>query len=382
MNELYLDNAATTKPWPSAVNAVQEALQEAFGNASSVHRRGLEAARRISAARESIKSICGGGDWQVVFTSGGSESDTTAILGTAPRGKRNRIVTTTLEHAAVEQACQRAREHGAVVVEIPAGHSGVVDPLRIAEVVDRNTALVTVTHVASEMGTVQDVAEIGRQVKNIAPRCLVHVDAVQAPSQLPELNYPEEIDMVSLSAHKIHGPQGIGALLLRSGARPRPLICGGDQQNGLRPGTLNLPGIIGFAAAADDLIRRRGRDIPRMRELTDRLIARALEIDGVNTLGNPRARAAGIAILAIDGVPSEVLLHALESRGVLASAGSACHAGRREPPRCLVQAGLTPAQGTLRFSLSFDTTTAQIDCAALHLKESVVAVRRQLKGAS
>jgi cysteine desulfurase len=230
--------------------------------------------------------------------------------------------------------------------------------------------------VSNEIGTIQPVAEIARLVKGKAPRCRVHVDGVQALGQLGILEYPPEVDMVSISAHKIHGPQGIGALLLRPTVRPRPLICGGDQQDGLRPGTLNLPGIAGFAAAIVLLKKEREAGTRRMGRLTDRLIEGiTLRTTGVRPLGDQAIRAPGIIALAVDQVRSEVLLHSLESRGVVAASGAACHSTRKEPSQALREAGLGPDQGAVRFSLAFDNTADQIDRAALAFAEAIEAVR-------
>jgi cysteine desulfurase len=376
MREIYLDNAATTRPWPEVVEAVSEVMRDGFGNASSLHRRGLDAARRVADARRAVLDLVGSGDWRVVFTSGGSESDTTAVLGSAPRGKRDGIVTTTLAHAAVEDSCKRAVELGARVTDLPAGESGVVEPGAVAEAADERTALVALNHVASEMGTVQPVGESARQAKRAAPRSRVLVDAVQAAAQLPALDYPREVDMLALSAHKIHGPPGVGALLLRPDVMPRKLIRGGDQQDGLRAGSIDVPGVAGFGVAAALLIERRVAGAARMRELADRLIAGVCAgAEGVRTLGDPRRRAPGLVLLAIDGIKSEVLLHALEMRGVLAASSSACHSARKEPPRCLVDAGLRRDEGAVRLSLSFDTTRGEIDEAARAISEAVRALR-------
>jgi len=376
MREIYLDNAATTRPWPEVVEAVAEAMRDGFGNASSLHRRGLDAARRVDDARQALLELVGSGEWRVVFTSGGSESDTTAVLGAAPRGKRDGIVTTTLAHAAVEDSCRRAAELGARVVELAAGESGIVEPEAIAGAADERTALVALNHVASEMGTVQPVAESARRAKQVAPRCRVLVDAVQAAAQLPALDYPREVDMIALSAHKIHGPPGVGALLLRPDVRPRKLIRGGDQQDGLRAGSIDVPGASGFGVAARLLRERRAAGVARMREIADRFLAGVgAGLDEVRALGDPARRAPGLLLLAVGGVRSEVLLHALEMRGVLAASSSACHSTRAEPPRPLVDAGLRRDEGAIRLSLSVDTTAEEMDEAARIFVDAVRSLR-------
>jgi len=374
--EIYLDNAATARPWPEAIAAVCAALGDGFGNASSLHRRGAAAARVVQGASDAVIALVGGGAWKVLFTSGGTESDATAVLGTVPRGKRDTLVTTTVEHAAVEEAGKRLIAGGARTVEVGAGGGGVVDPAAISAAVDERTALVSVCHVANEMGTIQPVAEIAARVKAKSPRCRVHIDAVQAAAQCARLDYPLTVDMVSISAHKLHGPQGVGALLLRPDVTVRPLLAGGDQQDGMRPGTLNTPGISGLGAAAGLVASRRSAAVPVMADLGAHL-SRGMcgAVAGVRSLGDPGSRAPGIVVLAIDGVRSEVLLHALEMHGVLASSGAACHARRSEPPRCLRDAGLRAGEGSIRFSLSFDTTDDEVRCAVAAFAAAVEAVR-------
>jgi cysteine desulfurase len=382
-DEVYLDNAATTRPWPEVVEAVVRVMTRDFGNASSRHRRGLAAAREVVIAQEAITALVGHGPWKVVFTSGGSEADTMAVLGTVPRGKRDTVISTTLEHAAVEQSCRAVAENGGHFVEIAAGTRGVIDPADIAASIDERSGLVTLTQVAGELGTVQPVAQVACGVKQIQSLCRVHVDAVQSLAQLNELGLPPEVDMVSISAHKIHGPQGIGALLLRPGVMPRKLIHGGDQQDGLRPGTLNLPGIVGFGIAADLYGKRREKGIAKMQRLTQRLTNElTTRVAGIRPLGDPDSRAPGIVVLAVEGVESEVLLRTLEARGVLASASSACHSTRKEPPRAMLDAGLKrQGEGALRFSLTLDTSEAQIERAAEAVRQSVEMLRVGDRGA-
>ncbi|MDD5306703.1 MAG: cysteine desulfurase family protein [Deltaproteobacteria bacterium] len=379
--EIYLDNAATTRPWPEAIDAVVRAMGDAFGNASSVHRRGLAAARLVEDAKRTIAEAVGGGPWQVVFTSGGTESDNTAVLGSAPRGRRDAIVVTVLEHPAVAEACKAAAALGARIVEVEAGSGGVMDPKAVEAAVDERTALVSVIHVSNEIGTVQPVAEMARLAKRRSPGCRVHVDAVQALPRLARLEYPPEIDMVSLSGHKIHGPQGVGALLLRPGVKPRPLLHGGGQQEGQRAGTHNIQGIAGMAAAAARLKERKAEGCARMASLAQRIeTAVVSSVPDVRALGDPVARAPGFLVLAIDDVHAEILLHALEARGVVASAGAACHSRQAAPSRALVSAGLRADEGPLRLSLSLDTTESEADAAAAAIIEAVAAIRKGQAG--
>jgi cysteine desulfurase len=287
------------------------------------------------------------------------------------------VVTSAAEHAAVEEACRKVAAAGGEHVTVPTGERGVVAPDAFDNVVDSRTGLVSLVQVTGEIGTVQPVQEVARRVKALAPKCRVHTDAVQALAQLAALDLPREVDMVSVSAHKIHGPQGVGALLLRPGIAPRPIAFGGDQQDRIRPGTLNLPGIAGFAEAARLLMARRETGVPRMARLSERLVSGVVtDVPGAHLLGDAASRAPGMATLAFDGVKSGVLLHSLETRGVLASSGSACHATRTTPPRSLVAAGLKADQGAVRFSLSLDTKKSEIDETIQTVKEVVAALRR------
>jgi cysteine desulfurase len=381
MKEIYLDNAATTRPWPEVIEAMTAAMGDAFGNASSLHKRGLNASRLVIEAKNTIAEVVGGGPWNVIFTSGGSESDTMAVMGSVPRGKRNLVVTSTLEHAAVEESCKRLKEQGCDIVVIKAGNRGVVDAGEMAAAVDNRTALVSLIHVASEIGMVQQVADVAGRVKAKSKRCKTHIDGVQALAQLPSINYPPEVDMVSISAHKIHGPQGIGALLLRPNVKPRSLISGGDQQGGLRPGTFNLPGIVGFGVAMRILGERRKQAVSTMGKLTDHMVNRIeSEVAGVKLLGDRSCRAPGMAVFSVDRVPSEVLLHALEMRGVLASSSSACHSRRKSPPKSLRHAGLKSNQGAVRFSLTIGTSSEEIDHAIGAFIDAVGAIREGRAG--
>ncbi|MDJ0765283.1 MAG: cysteine desulfurase family protein [Myxococcota bacterium] len=377
MHPIYLDNAATTQPWPEVIAAMHRVMaQPGFGNASSLHRWGRTSARVVEQAGEVICETIGSGKWRVVFTSGGTEADTLAVLGSVPKGKRDSVVTTIYEHAAVSESCKRAVQPQGQLVCISGGRTGVVDPRVMAAAVGDRTALVSVAHVAAEMGTVQPVVEIASLAKAASKHCLVHVDAVQALAQCPALDYPAEVDMVSISGHKIHGPTGIGALLIRPNVHLKPILFGGDQQGGLRPGTLPVANIAGFGAAIQILSERRAQGVQQMRDLTDRLVREVVAGGtGVRPLGDWDQRAPGMAILAVAGVPSEVLLHALEARHVIAASGSACHATKKSLPKSLIDAGLGQGEGALRLSLSIDTRPDDVDTAIPAIIDAITAVR-------
>jgi cysteine desulfurase len=374
--EIYLDNAATARPWPEVIEAVAQTMGGALGNPSSSHRPGLAAARAFDDSRAAVAQAVGSGPWKVVFTSGGSESITTAVLGSAPRGKRRRVVTTSLDHPATLGACALLAEQGCEIVQVPAERGGVVDVQTLVDQVNEQTCLVSFTALANEVGTVQETARIAEQVKARAPRCRIHVDAVQAFAQLATLDLPPAVDMVSVSAHKVHGPQGVGALLLRPEVKPRALICGGGQQEGVRPGTPNVAGVVGFARAARIMSDRQRAGAAQMSALSEKMIARLTgELSGVRLLGDPGHRAPGMVVLAVSGVKGEVLLHALEMRGVIASSSSACHSGSGAPSASLAQAGLEDDEGPIRLSLSIDTSPDEIETAGDRFSEALAAVR-------
>jgi cysteine desulfurase len=369
--EIYLDNAATTRPYPEVVEAVIHAMSDGFGNASSLHGRGVRAMRLIEEARQAVAGLVDGAAWKVVFTSGGSEADSLAVFS-AQRGKRDVLLVGALEHAAVRESAQAAGEKGAVIRELPLPQTGVLDPHAVAGLIDERTALLCIPHVAPELGTVQPVRALSKAAKAVSGKIRVHVDAVQAAAQLPRLNYSSEVDSVALSAHKLHGPQGVGALLLRPGVSLRPLVRGGDQEDGLRPGTYNLPGIVGFGVAARIWAQHRAQASAQMARLTERLVGSVLAaVEGVRLLGDPTARAPGMAVLAASGVRSEVLLHALEAKGVLAASSSACHSRRKEPPASLVAAGLLASEGAVRFSLSEHTTLQEVELTVIAFESAV-----------
>ena len=372
--EAYLDNAATTRPWPEVCAEMQRVLTADFGNAAARNARGFQAARDIERATAHILDLVGSGDWKVVFTSGATESDNLAIRSAAPKGPRTAIVTSTVDHAAVRE-CSAATCPADDLTLISAGASGVLEARAVADAITPQTALLAITAASNEMGTLQPVNDITAWAKARNPRLRIHVDAVQAVAQTTRLDFSKDIDTVALSAHKIHGPQGVGALLVRPGVSLRPQLFGGDQQSGLRPGTPNLPGIVGFGEAARLTRERREAGVRHMQALSAALIDGLLRVPGTYFLGNPQQRAPGLFFVAAADIPSEVLLHGLSLRGVIASAGSACHASRKEPARCLVEAGLKPTDGALRFSLSFDTTETEIHQAIRAFGDVCQAVR-------
>jgi cysteine desulfurase len=381
--EVYLDNAATTPALPEVAAAVSEALLHRFGNPSSAHRWGIAAEGLLREARGRVAALMGAEPEAIVFTSGGTEANNLAVWGLAQARRRQggRLVTTAIEHSSLLAACQAVGEAlGWEVVRLAPDPDGVVPVERVvAAAAVPGTALVAIGHVNNEIGSVQPVAEVAAALRRIAPRPALHVDAVQSLGKLPLRLRVWGVDTCAVSAHKIHGPKGVGALYVRPGTRLVPLLRGGDQQGGLRPGTENVPGIAGFGVAAELCAADAGA-AARMAALKRRLwqgIAAAVPGAAVNGPA-PDAGAPHILNVRFPGLPAEVLLHALEARGVACSAGSACHARRPQPSHVLLALGLPAADvgASLRFSLSRLTTADEVDAAVA----AIAAAAAELAG--
>ena len=364
---VYLDHAATTPVSPEARAAFLATLDEAFANPSSLHAPGVAASAVLERAREALRSVTGTPFRRVVLTSGGTEANNLAVLGLGRGGRKRRLVATAIEHASVLSALEHAHEQGANVVLAPVGPAGEADPDALARMA-RGAALLAVHLVHNELGTVVDVAALAAELARTSPETVLHVDAVQA---LGKLDLPAVLggaSSVSLSAHKVGAPKGCGALLLAGELSPRPLLFGGDQQGGLRPGTENVAGAASFATAARQVGAARAITTARMEGLDRRLRDGLVDLDERLWPLVPAARAVpGFVALGLRGLPAEVMLHRLEARGVFASAGSACHA-RRARSHVLDAIGAPRDVGLLRVSLGRGTTEDDVDAflAAAH----------------
>lgn len=349
----YLDNAATTRPDPAVVEAMCEALTERWGNPSSVHELGTRARRRLDEARHSVAALAGCQDDEVCFTSGGTEADNWAILGVLDylRGKKSHVVTVTTEHHAVLDTVHWCRERGHDVSVLPVDREGRLDLDDLKDALRDDTAIVSVMHVNNELGTIQDVAAIGAICRERG--VLFHTDAVQSygkiPYKFPELN----ADMMSISAHKIYGPKGVGALIIRRGSRISPRFIGGSQERKLRTGTENTPGIIGFGKAAELSAMLLATEMSELKAMRDDLEARILgEVPDVQINGSREQRAPGLLNISFLGCEGEALLIALDRKGFCVSTGSACSAGAVGASHVLIALGMDvrDAQAAIRFS--------------------------------
>lgn len=371
---IYLDNAATAPMDPRVIEAMARAMRDLTGNPSSLHGPGARARAAINEARAILAGLVGCAPAELVFTSGGTEADALAIRGGAEAARGRHVVLSDIEHAAVLANREWLERRGFEVTLVPPDSSGLIHPDAVHAALRPDTALVAVMHANNELGTIQPVAAIGARIERECPRALYLIDAVQSFLKEPLALDEARADLVALSAHKIHGPKGVGALYVRRGRRVLPQLAGGAQEAGLRAGTENVGGVIGFAVAAG--LARPREEVPRMTALRDRLIAGALQAcSDAHVNGDGAPRLCSHASLRFPGARSQTLLHLLESEGVVASAGSACHASARAPSHVLVAIGLSGDQGTVRFTLSRDTTEPDIDHTIEALRRVVPRAR-------
>jgi len=381
---IYLDNAASTRPAPEVEAIVTEVGRGRFGNPSSAHAQGSAAARVLEEARTALLAALGGEPGQVVFTSGGTEANALGVIGAARLARGRHLVTTALEHPAVLRNVElvAGERSGEVTLVAPAPGTGAVTAEGVLAAVRRDTAVVAVMLVNNELGTLQPAAEVARALDAFARRENIrrphlHVDAVQAFGLLPLGPVLRAADSLALSAHKLQGPRGAGALWVRPGTRLAPLWDGGRQERGLRSGTENVPAIAGFArAAALATAALKAGAAETMARLRDALEAGiTAKVPGAGpTLSGAGPRAPHIASLAFPGLPAEPLLHALEARGVYVSAGSACAAKDRRPSHVLQAIGVDDDTAVLRFSLSRETTGPEIAAAIDAVGEAAVEI--------
>jgi cysteine desulfurase len=374
----YFDHNATTPPDPAVVEAMRRALIEDFGNPSSVHHFGQRAKALLDEARSSVATLIGAEPAEVVFTSGGTEADNLAIRGAAealePTGRRH-LVASSIEHEAVLNTVKALARRGWTVTLLPVGASGILDPKALEEAITPETALVSVMHANNEIGTVQPIAELA----SIAHRAgaLMHTDAVQSVGKIPVDVRRLGIDLLSLSAHKINGPKGAGALWIKRGTRLVSTMAGGKHERNRRGGTENVPGIVGLGVAAD-LARTKAARLTEIAALRDRLERVVLErVTGTAVNGAREARVPNTTNISFDGVEAESLLIARDLEGFAVSTGSACSSGTLEPSHVLRAMGL-PAhrtQNSIRFSLGAGNTEADVDQLVAKLPTLVEKLR-------
>ncbi len=367
---IYFDNAATTAPSERVIEAVTEGLRN-FGNPSSLHGLGLEAEKRREAARESVATALGALPEEIYFTSCATESSNTAIFGVSKTvGKRKkRIVTTSVEHPSVERCCAALEEQGFEIIRVRPDSSGSISAESIVSAVNDDTCLVTAMLVNNENGRIVPVGEAFAGIRKKYPQTVLHCDCVQGFMKLPVKAKKLGADLISLSAHKIHGPKGIGALYIRKGLHIPAFIVGGGQERGFRSGTESLPLIMGFGAACDELSGTIDQRFARVSALRDRLFALCRETDGIS-LNSDSECSPYITSLAVSGLKSEVMLHFLEQRGIYVSSGSACSKGKKSS--VIAEFGISGelSDSVLRISFSAENTEEEVAALIEALKEA------------
>jgi cysteine desulfurase len=383
--EAYLDNSATTRVFDCVRDVMVQTMCGDYGNPSSLHRKGVDAETYVKESRAAIAASLRVNEKEIYFTSGGTESNNLAIIGCAMANRRagNHIITTMIEHASVINTMKYLEENGFEITYLPVDRFGMVRVEDVAAAIRRETILVSIMYVNNEMGAVQPVEAIGLTIKKIKPSVIFHVDAIQAFGKFRIRPRRQGIDLLSVSGHKIHGPKGVGFLYVRDRVKIRPIIFGGEQQMGLRSGTENVPGIAGLGAAVTEIYRDHEARMEYLYQLKERFINGILKMEGTSVNGpEPRQGAPHIISVSFEGVRSEVLLHALEDRGVYVSAGSACASNHPMISPTLKAIGVRRdlLESTLRFSMSIFTTVEEIDYTLQVLNELLPMLRRYRRG--
>lgn len=378
---IYFDNAATTRALPAVAEKMSMMLCEQYGNPASVSAMGLAVEKEIRNAAETIAAGIHAKPEEIYFTSGGTEGDNWAIYGTAAGYQRQgrHFITTTIEHPAVKNPMKHLEERGCEVTWLAVDRQGHISLEDLANAIRPDTVLVSVILVNNETGTVQDAAAIGRLVKEKNPQCLFHVDAVQAFGKYPIDVEKMKIDLLTMSGHKIHGPKGVGMLYLRKGLKVKPLLLGGGQQRGQRPGTENAPGAAALGVACGEAFRSLRESIEAVREVKRTLLEGILAMPDTQLNGDSLEEASPYVLnVTFKGLRSEVLLHALESKGIVVSAGSACDSKKKVGSPVLTAMGLPFAEieGAVRFSFCRHNTVAEAEECLRALQELVPFLRK------
>ncbi len=379
--QVYLDNSATTKVFDSVKDIMVKVMTEDYGNPSSLHYKGVEAEKYVRDAKNIIAGTLRAKPGEIIFTSGGTESNNMAITGSALANRRQgkHIITSAIEHASVYNVFGFLEEMGFRVSYIPVDEYGHIRQDILEQTIDDETILVSCMYVNNEIGSVNPIAQIGELIKKKNPKTIFHVDAIQAYGKYKIVPKNMNIDLLSVSSHKIHGPKGAGFIYIKEGTKIRPVIYGGGQQKGMRSGTDNVPGIAGMAKAAEEIYKDHGQKINRMYELKAHFIERLSELDDVYVNGLTGTDSAPHVIsVSFAGVRSEVLLHALEDKGICVSSGSACSSNHPAVSGTLKGIGVKKEllDSTLRFSLSVFTTEEELDYTIDTLKELLPFYRK------
>lgn len=376
--EIYFDNSATTKSYDEVAAAVFDSMINNYGNPSSLHKLGIEAERAIKQSRERVANAIKANPSEIFFTSGGTESDNLAIMGVAKCHRGRHIITTPLEHPAVLNPIEELENRGYKVDYLPVDKNGKVILREFKKLIRPDTILVTAMLVNNEIGTIEPISEMSKILKAVNPRALFHVDAVQGFGKVPISVDRLGVDMLSISGHKIHGPKGVGVLYIRKGTKISPILYGGGQQQVMRSGTENVPGIVGIGIAAQMAMNDMPRKCAKMEMLKQQLKSGISDnIDNI-MINTPDGNAPHILNISFGGVKSEVLLHSLEMQDIFVSSGSACSSHKKEPSYVLTEIGVSKdmIDGSIRFSLSEFSTAQDVEDTILAIKNIVPRLRK------
>jgi cysteine desulfurase len=364
MRRIYLDHAATTPTRPEVVEAMLPYFADSFGNPSSIYSYGREARGAIEEARTKVAGLIGARSGEIVFTGGGTEADNLALKGTAYTNERkgNHIITTSIEHHAVLEVAKSLEKRGLRITYLPVDEYGLVDPDDVRRAITDKTILISVMHANNEVGTIEPLEQIGEIAHEAG--IYLHSDAVQTVGHISVNVDKLKVDLLSISAHKLYGPKGVGALYVRKGTRLVPLVQGGEQEKRRRAGTENVPGIVGLGKAVELAGQEMDKEITRVADLRDKLTEGLMErIDHIRLNGHPRKRLANNVNISVDFVEGESMLLSLDLEGVCASTGSACSSANLEPSHVLLALGLSPEQahGSLRFTLGRENSEEDVE---------------------
>lgn len=379
--EAYLDNSATTSCSKAATEKMVELLTQDYGNPSSLHMKGVIAEKYITEAKKKIARTLKVDEKELVFTSGGTESNNLAIIGSALANKRAgmHVITTSIEHASVTNPFIWLSENGFEVTYLGVDAYGQVKLEELKDAIRPDTILVSIMHVNNEIGALQPIEELGKLIKAANPKCLFHVDAIQSYGKMQIFPKKWNVDMLSVSGHKIHGPKGSGFLFIKDKTKVKPLIHGGGQQKGMRSGTENVPAIAGLAVAAEEMYQNLEENRNHLFTLRDYFIEEVEKLDGVSVNGKKdHDSAPHIVSVSIQGVRAEVILHTLEDRNIYVSAGSACSSNKPAISSTLQSIGLKKdlLDSTVRFSFSIHTTKEELDYALEVMRETIPMLQR------
>jgi cysteine desulfurase len=379
--EVYLDNSATTRCFDDVAALMTQAMCRDYGNPSSLHLKGVQAETYIRYAKETIAKALKVNEKEIYFTSGGTESDNIALIGSALANHRagRRLITTEIEHPGIMQAMKHLEEQGFHVTYLPVDQNGVISLEDLRRALTKDTILVSIMHTNNEIGALQPIEEAGALIKKVNPNALFHVDAVQGFGKFRIYPKKMNIDMLSASGHKIHGPKGVGFLYIQENIKIKPIIFGGGQQSGIRSGTENVPGVAGLGKAVEIIYTDLEAEVNKLYGLKQLFVDGVTKLENVTVNGlTGRDSAPHVVSVSVRGIRSEVLLHALEDRGIYVSAGSACSARKPQPSATLKAIGLEKEllESTLRFSFSVFTTAEEIDYTLQAMYDIIPMLRK------